>query len=294
MIRSMTGFGQSGRRISGFRIQVEAKSVNHRYAETAVRMNREWLFLEDAIKKCISRDIRRGRVDVFVTIEPDGQSGKKLQIDWEMAHAYMEAARELKTRFGLADEPGLKDLLNVPSMLSWGEHDPVNPALPEEELLACVEEAAVQLASMRATEGVHLHGDLIRRLAVVDGLLTGLKAIAPEVVEDYRRKLAARLQELLPLEAAVDDTRLEQEAALLADRSNIDEELTRLASHVAQFSELLGADEPVGRKLDFLIQEMNREVNTIGSKANRYELSKLVVDLKAELEKIREQVQNIE
>lgn len=294
MIRSMTGFGQSSRKLPGFRIQVEIRSVNHRYAETAVRINREWLSLEDGIKKCVARDIKRGRADVYVTVEPDGQSGKTLLIDWDLAAAYMEAAGQLKAKFGLTDEPRLGDLLNVPDLLHPGENAVGEAAFPEQELMSCVEEAAVQLAAMRVTEGAHLHEDLIRRLAVLDGHLTAMKAIAPEVAEDYRRKLAARIQELLPQDTVMDAGRLEQETALMADRCNIDEELTRLASHMAQFAGLLDAEEPVGRKLDFLIQEMNREVNTVGSKANRYELSKLVVELKAELEKIREQVQNIE
>ena len=294
MIRSMTGFGQSGRRIPGFRMQVEVRSVNHRYAETSVKINREWLSLEDGIKKLVARDIKRGRADVYVTVEPEGQSGKKLVIDWELASAYMEAANQLKAKFGLTDEPRLEDLLKVPELLHPGESVLGEPAFPEQELMACVEEAAAQLSVMRMAEGAHLHEDLIRRLAVLDGHLTDMKAISAEVVGDYSRKLAARIQELLPQDAVMDTGRLEQEIALMADRCSIDEELTRLASHMAQFSGLLDAEEPVGRKLDFLIQEMNREVNTVGSKANRYELSKLVVELKAELEKIREQVQNIE
>jgi uncharacterized protein (TIGR00255 family) len=294
MIRSMTGFGQSGRRIPGFRMLVEVRSVNHRYAETSVKINREWLSLEDGIKKLVARDIKRGRADVYVTVEPDGQSGKKLVIDWDLASAYMEAANQLKVKFGLTDEPRLEDLLKVPELLHPGESALGEPAFPEQELMTCVEEAATQLSAMRVAEGAHLHEDLVRRLAVLDGHLTEMKGMAAEVVADYSRKLAARIQELLPRDAVMDTGRLEQETALMADRCNIDEELTRLASHLAQFSGLLDAEEPVGRKLDFLIQEMNREVNTIGSKANRYELSKLVVELKAELEKIREQVQNIE
>lgn len=294
MIRSMTGFAQSSRRISGFRMQVEVRSVNHRYAETTVRINREWLSLEDSIKKCISRDIKRGRVDVYVTVEPDGQSGKKLLIDWNLASAYMEAAGQLKAKFGLADAPRLVDLLNVPDLLHPGQEALSEAPFPEQELMACAEEAAARLAAMRETEGAHLREDLVNRLTVLQGHLAAMKAIAPEVVEDYRRKLAARIQEMLPQDAFIEAGRLEQETALMADRCNIDEEITRLTSHMLQFSGLLEAEEPVGRKLDFLIQEMNREVNTVGSKANRYELSRLVVELKAELEKIREQVQNIE
>lgn len=293
MIHSMTGFGQAGRTACGYRIQVEIKSVNHRYAETTVRMPRDWLSFEDAIKKRVAQAVKRGRVDVFVNMEREGESGKSVELDWDLARGYLEAARQLKDKLGFVEDVSLTDLLQIPDVIRFVDRSASDRELPGAELLGCVGEAVEQLAVMRRTEGSHLLEDLDMRLGVLEGYHARVKAVAPRVVEEYRQKLAARLQELLG-QAPLDEDRLAMEAAVFADRSNIDEELTRLNSHFIQFGKLLRSEEQAGRKLDFLIQEMNREVNTIGSKANQSELSALVVDMKAELEKIREQVQNIE
>lgn len=293
MLRSMTGFGQSGRTAAGYRMQVDVKSVNHRYAETAVRMPREWLSLEDAVKKRVQKVVSRGRVDVYVAVERDGESGRSVELDWDLAQGYLEAARLAKERFGFQDEPTLKDLLQIPDVIRFRDRQEDGRERAAEELLACVDEAVAGLAAMRAAEGKNLQADLGKRLDVLKEFHSRARRLAPAVAEDYFAKLKARLKELLD-QIPLDESRVAAEAAVFADRSNIDEELTRLESHFTQFGGLLLSEEPAGRKLDFLIQEMNREVNTIGSKANMAELSALVVEMKAELEKIREQVQNIE
>lgn len=293
MIRSMTGFGQSSRTASGYRIQVEVKSVNHRYAETAVRLPREWLSVEDSIKKRVAQEIRRGRTDVFVSMERGGQSGKQAELDWELARSYMEAAAQLKERLGLEEELSLRDILLMPDVLRISNRVEADREQPAAELLACIDEAVAEAGAMRLAEGAHLMEDLDRRLQQLKEYHAAARILAPAVVDDYRQKLTLRLQEWLG-QIPLDESRLALEVAVFADRSNIDEELTRLESHFVQFGQLLHSEEPAGRKLDFLIQEMNRETNTIGSKANQAELSAIVVEMKSELEKIREQVQNIE
>ncbi|MDF2924541.1 MAG: hypothetical protein K0R57_3455 [Paenibacillaceae bacterium] len=293
MLRSMTGFGQAGRIASGYRIQVEVKSVNHRYTEIAVRMPREWFVYEEAVKKQVSREVKRGRVDVFVNLERDGPSGKRVELDWDLAQGYADAARQLKERLGLQEELRLPDLLVMPDVVKVMDQHAASDEQLGSELLSCVQEAVSGLAAMRMAEGAHLLADLDRRLGVLKGYHAGIAAIAPQAAEQYRIKFVSRLQDLLG-QVPQDENRITMEAAIFADRCSIDEELIRLASHFNQFGLLLHGEEQAGRKLDFLIQEMNREINTIGSKANHAELSTLVVEMKAELEKIREQVQNIE
>lgn len=295
MIRSMTGFGQSGRSARGYRLQAEVKSVNHRYAEIAVRIPREWLSLEDGVKREIQHAVKRGKVDAFVTIEREAGGTKSVEIDWSVAEGYRQAAERLKERFGLSESLSLKDLMTLPDLFVFREADPDAERLAEPVLL-CVREAVGEMLRMRETEGAHLSRYMAERLARLEQLRRELGLTAKQTVEDYRAKLRERLAELLGDASAFrpDDPRLATEIAIMADRSDIGEELNRLSSHFEQCRRLLAGDEPAGRRLDFLIQEMNREVNTIGSKSNRAELSGLVIEMKAELEKMREQAQNIE
>jgi uncharacterized protein (TIGR00255 family) len=293
MMRSMTGFGQSGRTAAGFRMQVDMKSVNHRYAEMMIRMPKEWLFLEESVKKRIQKEVKRGRVDVFINMEREGQSGKTVELDSDLVRGYMEAAEKLRTEFGIRDELSLRDLLLIPDVVRFTEADLPDKELTGEELLRCVDDAVVQLAAMRQIEGGHLRTDLDKRLSQLKEFAEEIERLAPRTAAEYYNKLKLRLRELLD-QVPLDESRVATEAAVFADRRNIDEELIRLDSHFQQFARLLDSEEPSGRKLDFLIQEMNREVNTIGSKANEAEVTVLVVEMKAELEKIREQVQNIE
>jgi uncharacterized protein (TIGR00255 family) len=294
MLRSMTGFGQAARRVAGFQFQIDLKSVNHRYSEVMIRMPREWGRFEDILKRSVQQHIKRGRVDVFVTVERDGEARQAVQVDWTLAEAYQQAAQELQQRLGLTDSISLHDLLRIPDLVSLQDKSEASDEELEQALQSCASEASIRLLEMREREGSHLLADLTQRLTVLEGYSRQAAELAPKVVQEHADKLRTRIQELLHSHIAIDETRLAMEVALFADRANIEEELTRLQSHFHQCRSMLQSDEPVGRKLDFLVQEMNREVNTIGSKANHSTLTTLVVDMKAELEKMREQIQNIE
>lgn len=294
MIRSMTGFGHASLSSQGYRVSIDIKTVNHRYCDISVRMPKEWMAYEDTIKKAVLRFIKRGRADCFVTIERDSASNKSVTVDWALVDGYMQAAEQLRQKHGLAGELHLSDLLKLPDLLAISEQRGGDDDALADLLVACTEGALAELNGMREKEGSHLSEDLTVRLTMIEDLNVEMKRYAPEVVREYAVKLRQRIQELLTDQVPVDEQRLAAEIALFADRSNVDEEMTRLHSHISQFRQLLGSREPVGRKLDFLIQEMNREANTIGSKAGHIEVSGRVIELKAELEKMREQIQNIE
>ncbi|TVY08739.1 YicC/YloC family endoribonuclease [Paenibacillus cremeus] len=293
MVLSMTGFGQASVSVAGFQLRIDLKSVNHRYCEVAVRMPREWARYEDAVKQAVLQLVKRGRVDAFVTIERERQSSQAIEIDWDLAAGYMQAAEQLRERFGLTDQLTLKDLLSLPDLVAMKELPDTGDEHMRQAIVACATQAAQELLEMRAREGAFLLADLEQRLAGLERSRQEAAVLAPQAVKEHAEKLRTRIQELLQQEAP-DESRLAMEVAVFADRVAIDEELTRLHSHCGQFKGLLHSREPVGRKLDFLVQEMNREVNTIGSKANHASLTALVVDMKAELEKMREQIQNIE
>lgn len=294
MVYSMTGYGQSAKEISGYKISIEMKSVNHRYNEIVFRMPREWACYEDRLRRLISTCLKRGRVDVFINKEREGETTSAIELNTQIVEAYMQAANKLRHDYGLSGTIDVNDVLRLPDVMTISE----GTFWSEEQLEAClvegVSEALDGLCRMRAQEGNHLEQDTRERLVRLETIHNELMSWAPVVVTEYRAKLKQRLDQLLEQPLSFDDSRFSMEVALLAERSNIDEELTRLKSHFQQFSQMLSSQEPVGRKLDFLIQEMNREVNTIGSKANHLELVNRVVDMKAELEKIREQVANME
>lgn len=294
MIRSMTGFGQAQVAVADWIIHADVKSVNHRYCEVSIRMPKEWLMYEEALRKLVVEQTRRGRVDVFITVERQSSGQKTIDIDWSLADRYMQLGQLGKERYGFGESLSLFQLLQLPELISIREADVEPDDRLEEALLGCVGEALIGLLTMRGTEGGFLARDLQERLANLATLRADLLRFAPQVTAEYAVKLKQRIQELIGSDTVVDEAKLATEIALFADRSNIDEELTRLSSHFEQFAALLQTSEPVGRKLDFLIQEMNREVNTIGSKANHAEIAAKVIDMKAELEKMREQIQNIE
>jgi uncharacterized protein (TIGR00255 family) len=293
MIRSMTGFGQAERSVQGCRIQIDMKSVNHRYHEVMVRMPREWLHLEEPLKKRVQQMVKRGRVDVFVTIDREPSAKVTVEIDWTLADGYIDAAKQLSDKYGLPGSLSLVELLRYPDLLGMKEPE-MDGTAQEEAFLSCTDEALERLVSMRQAEGANLTHDLKQRLHTIKRTHDEITDHSPLVVEQYRTKLRGRILELLEDTGAFDEQRFAMEVALMAERTNIDEELTRLQSHLDQFEMALESDQPIGRKLDFLIQEMNREVNTMGSKSNDQRLTQHVVELKSELEKIREQVQNIE
>ncbi|RRJ67839.1 YicC family protein [Paenibacillus oralis] len=294
MSHSMTGYGGAVRSYGGYIVQFEIKSVNHRYAEIVLRMPREWSCYEEGLRRLVQRRVKRGRIDVFISKERDDTSALPLVLNAPVAESYLQAAEELGRRYGVDAKLSAKDLLSLPDVLTAPELSPAGESEPEWErvLQDGLEEALIGLLGMREREGRNLVADLSGRLARLEAIHGELVRLAPEVVNDYRSRLKGRLSELL--EGSFDEQRFAMEVAVFADRSNIDEELIRLKSHFEQCRSLLQAFEPIGRKLDFLIQEMNRETNTIGSKANHLALVNLVVEMKAELEKIREQAANLE
>lgn len=296
MIRSMTGFGQARRQLAGYMLQIDIKSVNHRYCEIVVRMPREWLTFEDMLRKQAQQTIRRGRVDIFVNVEPDLTDGSPVAVNWPVLDGYFAALEQIRNRLNLPEEDRVKplDLLMLPDVIAKADLSLADPEPFREELRSCMDDALRQLADMRTLEGAHLREDLQSRIHNIARLTESLEQEAPRAVEHMRNRLAQRLQELLGEWSDLHEERLVTEAALLAERSDIDEEITRLKSQCKQFRALLDSDEPVGRKLDFLTQEMIREANTVGSKGNFTPITNLIVELKSELEKIREQVQNIE
>ncbi|OWA36900.1 YicC family protein [Saccharibacillus sp. O16] len=291
---SMTGYGQSTMQLGGYKIQFEVKSVNHRYCEVVLRMPREWNSYEDGLRRLVQQHVRRGRIDVYVTRESDLSEGS-MMLNRAAAESYIRAARELEQSYGIDGRLGAAELLALPDVMLPTEAPPQGDDTDwEEALREGLTQALGQLVSMRGIEGAHLIRDCQLRLSNLAAARRELLRLAPTVVEDYRLKLRQRLTELQDGSFTLDEHRLGMEVALFADRCSIDEELARLGSHFEQCKELLEGSEPKGRKLDFLIQEMNREVNTIGSKANHLALGGHVVEMKAELEKMREQAANLE
>ncbi|MFD1885264.1 YicC/YloC family endoribonuclease [Paenibacillus wenxiniae] len=293
---SMTGYGQSAVQYGGYKIQIEVKSVNHRYCEVMLRMPREWASMEDSLRKLVQGKVKRGRIDVFVNKEQDDGQPSSLQLNHEAAAAYIAAAAELGQRYEVAGALEVSHLLALPGVMTAQErsNEQDDPEQLQKLLKQALDEALNGLVEMRVREGRHLVFDLQGRLAHLEQLYGEMRQLAPTVVEEHRIRMKQRLSELQDGSFHWDESRIGMEVAIFADRSNIDEELTRLSSHFGQFRQLLDHDDSIGRKLDFLLQEMNREVNTIGSKANHLALVNHVVEMKAELEKIREQAANLE
>lgn len=295
----MTGFGRGQYEDENFSVTVEMKTVNHRYNEVAIRLPRFLNPLEDKIRKTILKTVNRGRIDVFINADYTSSENCTLKVDKNLAAAYHKALQEVGAAIGLeelninsAQEvmylSRCQDVINVKE----GFFD-VETVWPKVE--QAVKEALDNLVTMRETEGGNIYGDFIYRADLIAEKLTKIEERSPMVVEEYQAKLTERLNNLLAdHNITVEPERLLQEVAIFADRASITEEIVRLKSHIKQFKNIINSDQPVGRKLDFLIQEFNREANTIASKANDYTLAQIVVEIKAEIEKIREQIQNIE
>lgn len=292
MVRSMTGFGRGVATGEIGKITVEMKAVNHRFSEVVFRMPRQFNALEDQAKRSILTQVTRGRVDVFISWEAAAKA-KGVKVDKELALAYHRALKELAGEIESKSELSLDTLARLPDVLSVQEGEVTDEGLWL-VLEPAVAEALTNLIAMREREGAALVKDLAERLDKIESFRQAARERAPQVVEEYRQRLTRRLEELLPQGNAVDPQRLAQEVALFADRCDITEEIQRLGSHIAQFRQALTEGDAIGRKLDFLVQELGREVNTIGSKANDAAMTANVVAAKSELEKIREQVQNIE
>lgn len=293
MIKSMTGYGRARRELHKRDITVEVRSVNNRYLDCSVRMPRMYAFAEDAVKQCVQKAVSRGKVDVFISVDASAADVAKVTVNRELAAQYAAALKELSEVCGPTAYKVTPDqLARFPDVLTVTKADEDLETVSA-DLCTVLEEALASFNAMRATEGARLAEDIGNRL---DNILTGtgqVEARSPETVAEYRRKLTARMQEVLQ-SATVDEQRILTEAAVYADKVAVDEETVRLRSHVSQLRNMLASDEPMGRKMDFLIQEVNRESNTIGSKCSDVEIAQVVVNLKAEVEKMREQVQNVE
>lgn len=290
-MRSMTGYGRCRHELDGREMTIELKTVNHRFLDLNLRLPRGLLFLEDAIRKQVCARLSRGHLDVFLTYRNARDDAREVRVDLPLLSAYSAAFDSIIRHSGIPDDRSLSRLASLPDVLTIAEMED-----DQEAILALCREALDRaldaLLAMRACEGKALWADLSARLSRLDALTAGIAERAPDVVLDYQARLTARVADLLG--APPDPQRLAQEVALLADRASIDEELVRLSSHIRQIREALLSDEPIGRKLDFLVQELNREINTIGAKASDLSIAMGVVEAKAEIEKIREQVQNIE
>ena len=292
MLKSMTGYGKGVTVSDRGTFTVEIRSVNHRYGEVSVRLPRQFLFVENEIKRVVSAILKRGKIDLSIQWEESARQDWTPQVDHALARGYFEAFNRLSLELGILQEVSLSLVLSQKGVLRES-CDPHDEAELQPQLLQSVALALDDINTMRMIEGRALADDLLSRRTQISDWVCQIKKRCPMAVEEYQRKLSARV-ELLAGDVELDPLRIIQEVALLADRSDVTEELVRLSSHFSQFDATLRIPEPVGRKLDFLMQEMNREVNTIGSKASDATIASLVIQIKAEMEKMREQVQNVE
>lgn len=291
----MTGYGRAKKTLSNRDITVEVRSVNNRYLDCTVKLPRAYIFAEDAIKGRVQKAISRGKVDVFVTIDSTGADEEVVVVNEGLARSYLEALRKLYEIDGgnyLQKQSYAADLARIPDVLTVTKAEEDLESVGA-DICEVLDEALASYNQMRATEGKKLAEDIGGRLTTIETLTGMVEERSPETVREYREKLTARMQEVLQ-STTIDESRILTEAAIYADKIAVDEETVRLRSHVSQLRDMLLSDEPMGRKMDFLIQEVNRESNTIGSKCNDVAIARDVVALKAEVEKIREQVQNIE
>jgi uncharacterized protein (TIGR00255 family) len=289
----MTGYGRGEAFNEGYRAVVELKAVNHRYNEINVRMPRELIAYEESLKKTITAHVRRGRIEAYITFERLTGSVPQIHVNLELAREIKAAGDGLAEQLSMQSDLSISQLLQFDGILNLQE-TVSDPEILQATLFAAAADAVNNLVQMRTNEGVQLRNDFVQRMRRLGGIVEAMQERAPEVSTAYRDKLRERMVQWLDGQVEVDESRLLSEVALLAERANIDEELVRLHSHLSQFADTLQLSEPVGRKLDFIVQEMNREINTIGSKANDLALSQFTLDAKSVLEQIREQVQNVE
>ena len=292
MIKSMTGYGRARQMLHKRDITVEVRSVNNRYLDCTVKMPRMYTFAEDAIKGCVQKAISRGKVDVFITVDASAADVAKVTVNREVAAQYAAALHELAEVCGTESHVTPETLSRFPDVLTVTKADEDLETVSA-DLCVVLDKALAAYNEMRAVEGAKLAEDIGNRLVFIENYTSQVEERSPQTVAEYRAKLTARMQEVLQ-STTIDAQRILTEAAIYADKVAVDEETVRLRSHVAQLRTMLTSDEPMGRKMDFLIQEVNRESNTIGSKCNDVAIAQVVVGLKAEVEKMREQVQNVE
>jgi uncharacterized protein (TIGR00255 family) len=292
MIKSMTGFGRGEAQEGGKEFTVEIKTVNHRYSDISIRMPRPISFLEDKVRDSVNKSLSRGKIDVYISFEDHGEDSKSVLLDESLAKTYIKSVELLRDKYGLKDDITVSLIARFPDIIKVEKADEDADVIWI-LLKTALDNALQSLVHMRENEGKELKANLLERLAYIEGVIKEISGRSPEVVREYKQKLENRIKELLE-QQTIDENRLAMEVVIFADRCSIDEELVRLGSHIGPFREALHIQQPVGRKLDFLMQEMNREINTIGSKANDLMIGKHVVEVKSELEKVREQIQNIE
>lgn len=289
---SMTGYGSAKGSVEGQEITVELKSVNNRYLDCSVRLPRNFLFAEDTVKQAVSAGVSRGKVDVFVSAQASQDSGTVVSVNEELARGYRDAVVRIAETLGLESGLNAFSLARFPDVLTVERRE-----LDKDKAAAALSEitakAVEEFNAMREREGERLRRDMLGKLETIEGLVSVVEERSPQTVKEYRERLEARLRDILT-DRSLDEQRVITEAAIFADRTAVDEETVRLRSHIAQFRTMLEEGSPIGRKMDFLVQEFNRESNTIGSKCSDASLAKVVVDLKSEIEKIREQLQNVE
>ncbi len=292
MIKSMTGYGSAKGTVEGLDIHVELKSVNNRYLDCSVRLPRSFLFAEDMVKSLVQKHISRGKVDVFLNVDSSAAGDMTVRVNEGLLKGYVEAIGHIAEEYGLTNDISALSVARFPDVLTVEKRD-----LDAEAISAGMEkivEAALQdFDSMRLREGEKLCEDVLSRLETISSLVSQVEEKAPETVAAYRQRLEQKMAEVLGT-AGIDENRILAEAAVFADHIAVDEETVRLRSHMSQLRTMIQGNSPTGRKIDFLIQEFNREANTIGSKCQNSEIAHVVVDLKSEIEKIREQIQNIE
>ena len=292
MIRSMTGFGRDHRIIEGREYLVEIRSVNSRYYEFNAKLPRQYMFLEEKLKSLVKAGISRGKVEVSLSIYNIGTSETSVTVNEGVVENYLNVLRAAGDKFGLTDDLTVSTIFRMTDAFSV-----IRAEADEDKIWAAVKETAeaalVKFIQMRETEGAKMKDDILEKLSNVEKMTDKVCEYAPETVTAYREKLFAKMQEILE-NKQIDEQRILLEAGIYAEKIAVDEETVRLKSHFVQFRDMMNADDPIGRKLDFLVQEINREVNTTGSKAQDLRVTRLVVDMKSEIEKIREQIQNIE
>ena len=292
MIKSMTGFGRGNAVLNGRDVTVEIKAVNHRYYELTCKLPRSMNYCEERLKTLLNGRITRGKTELSVQIQSVGEVSEQIAVNKDIVRQYVEALRDIKDELGLLDDLTLSNIMRIPDAFTVVKAETDEEQLWE-DLKTVTETALTNFVKMRENEGNRMKADLLSRLSTIEKWVDIIDERSPKIVEDYRKRLYDRMTEVLQGKE-IDESRILLEAGIFADKTAVSEETVRLRSHIAQFREMLESGEPVGRKLDFLVQEMNRETNTIGSKVQDIEVTKIVVDQKSEIEKIREQIQNIE
>ena len=292
MIKSMTGYGGAKDTVSDITVSAEIKSVNNRFLDVSVRLPKNCLFAEESIRAEVAEVLSRGKADVYITVDTSAADRIEINVNDALAEAYSRAVEALAGKYGLKNDLTALSLARFPEILTEKKDD-TDRGILQNAILSTLKKALADYDAMRGREGEKLCRDVLSRLAVIEQHVGVIEARSPETVAEYRRRLTDKMKEVLA-ESAVDEARVLQEAAIYADKIAVDEETVRLRSHIEQFRAFLSSGSPIGRKLDFLVQEMNRESNTIGSKCQDLEISGHVIDIKAEIEKIREQIQNIE